>query len=842
MAFVVELKRGCATTAVTRESFYAIVGSEGVKNTIGGIRSLRPALEEAVRTGNTAKVSEIKGLTAKLKKSLPGFCFQTERFEPHEWTDAKGANHGRAEWRHQEHVVLNGLAMCDFDHLDDPRATASAWLDAGLPAELAIMLIFVTPSGKGLKVIFAADAARGNLIDNQRYVAQRLGLQTDEACKDAARLSFTGTEADIIYIDEQLFTYSNSDYDKKYNRLYRMGRTQSLFGDDGHDGGTGADGQAAGGSSTQPDGAPEVQDAQPADGAGGQAEALSYTYNGLSVNDIIRAWLGDETPQEGNRHNTMLLLASQLRYVCDRNRERIRAFLLAQEWARALMSEDPVNFERTLDDAMKHKFCQNMEKRMAEAVATVRSKNSPSNNDAIYKRFREWGAEFDRLRSDYPCMKEVFGTLEPEMYPAAVFVSAAMFGTLMTRTHYHFYHNPEEERRLNYGIMVIGDPGSGKSFVKFLYDVIMSPIIASDAVGNDAINNYKRAVKERETSLREKKKEDVIKYPQVVIRIHGARTANGVFIEDMNNAVETVDGRQMHLHMFTFDSELDSATLAAKGGQWIDKTTMELKAFHNEEDNQQYRNNDSVSGPFNVYWNYVYTGTPLSLSRKVTLRNFGSGLFSRLAVLPIGGEDYSMMPLQKQSKKNLAQTDTLMDWASRLDKVHGELPLWPLVEVAWKWTDEMMEIARMENSKVISLLSKRVAYYGINVTAPFILMRHWTEWRQSGTFKIDDKDKAFCRLILEIQYYTQNYFFGAYAANYFDEQNNKNQAKTVPSMVIGYNFLIKLENSFKFEELMKVSGYTLRSASTITSRWIAEGLVTSTGRGKNRVFTKTKSK
>ncbi len=40
--------------------------------------------------------------------------------------------------------------------------------------------------------------------------------------------------------------------------------------------------------------------------------------------------------------------------------------------------------------------------------------------------------------------------------------------------------------------------------------------------------------------------------PEYIIRIHGPRTANGVFIEDMVNAKEIVDGEMMHLHLLTF--------------------------------------------------------------------------------------------------------------------------------------------------------------------------------------------------------------------------------------------------------------------------------------------------
>ena len=221
----------------------------------------------------------------------------------------------------------------------------------------------------------------------------------------------------------------------------------------------------------------------------------------------------------------------------------------------------------------------------------------------------EWGQQIKELAADFPCVKEALGGLPLGGYAAGLFVSAAFLGTLMTRTWYYFYHRPEEMRRLNYCVMVIGDPASGKSFATRLYKLLAAPIKTADKVGYEAVNRYKEDTRSKGANKEKPKK------PQVVIRDHPARTSNATFIQDMNNAVETVDGQPMHLHLLTFDSELDNATLTQRGGSWIDKSSLELKAFHNEEDGQAYSNLDSISGTFNVYWNYVYTGTPLSLQR-----------------------------------------------------------------------------------------------------------------------------------------------------------------------------------------------------------------------------------
>ena len=64
--------------------------------------------------------------------------------------------------------------------------------------------------------MFKADPAKGNLIDNQHAMAKVLGVEVDESCKDASRMSFICKESDILYIDKELFTYENKEFAEKF--------------------------------------------------------------------------------------------------------------------------------------------------------------------------------------------------------------------------------------------------------------------------------------------------------------------------------------------------------------------------------------------------------------------------------------------------------------------------------------------------------------------------------------------------------------------------------------------------------------------------------------------------
>lgn len=824
------------TKPITASELRNLLAMPWIKSNVEGVRaclSCAETLEEAVvklAASGKDDTAEVKAAEAKAKRaeaakikgSLPGLIVQCREFLPHEWIDKKGVNHGVKAWRHQAYGVLNGLFMVDYDHIDHPREVYQA-----IPEEVrrkwGEKFSFVTPSGRGFKMVLEAKPEIGNLASCQQAFSKEIGLTCDEKCCDCSRLSFVSTIDDVLFLSDDLFTYDNPEYREKYNAQYQEGNSQADNAD------------AKKTKNAELVKTDHLTDAE-------LQKILNYRYHGHTVQEIIDARLGGQPPQEGDRHDTLLDLTAELRHVCEKNPKIVAYYMKQQSWVKDLQKEgDPV--DQTISDAMGYKYSSYMPPKMKAALQILTPKSSDAADSAdepmaeLTRRFSHYGELLEQLADNFPCLKEIFHDVNKPTYPSVLFASGALFGTLATRTWYYFYDHPEQMRRLNYQIYVIADPGMGKSVINMLYHIILSPIISEDSIGNTAINEYKKKYKEREQSLKEQKK-DALKCPETRVRIHGTRTANGVFIEDMVNNVEIIDDMPLHLHLFTFDSELDSSTAASKGGQWIEKSTMELKAFHNEEDNQQYKNMDSVNGPFDVFWNMIYTGTPVSLDKKVNQRNFGTGLFSRLAVIPLCAERYKMMPYRKRSKENVQVINTLKEWAFRLDKVKGELPLEPLVDYTWHWCNDLMTQAREEDDKVLAQLIRRIPYYGINVSTPFILMRHWKEWQEKRTFKIDATDKQLCYLIMEIQLYSQQFFFGKYAENYFDSQKQSTADKQMIRYSKNQKLLDTLPQEFSFEKLIEVSQKEKDAAYKTIQRWMTDGYIEQVGNGKKRKYIK----
>ena len=76
---------------------------------------------------------------------------------------------------------------------------------------LGILLVYVSPSEDGLKIVFKANPDYPhNLICQQWEMAERIGVLqwVDDQCKDSTRLSFLTTPDDVLYCDEkELFNH-----------------------------------------------------------------------------------------------------------------------------------------------------------------------------------------------------------------------------------------------------------------------------------------------------------------------------------------------------------------------------------------------------------------------------------------------------------------------------------------------------------------------------------------------------------------------------------------------------------------------------------------------------------
>ena len=758
---------------------------------------------------------------ASLKRKLPAFIFQATFDE----TKSKKGKVGR--WRKQAATRLTGLVVMDVDHVEKPQKKYKEWkaLDFG---KLGILLVYVTPSGKGLKIVFKADVKKGNLIDNQHAMAKVLGVEVDESCKDASRMSFICKESDILYLDKELFTYENKEFADKYEPDYRANHSAATK--------TAA---VAGQKAESRSGSVSSVDDQP----------VELKWRGYDLQSIIDARYAGKLPckADSNRHTESLKLATDLLLMLDGDKATVQRAVEAQTWVQEIIAERDENVAQTVESAVacvaqkEKKYAGSLpSKAMLEAVQKAIGKTYQEitkgvaqpmmlKDDDMARWLWDWGEQIEALSEDFPLLKDICKGLKKNQYPAAMFVAGGLLMTLMTRCTYRFYHRPEELRRLNNSTFIIGDPASGKSFATRLFKLLAAPIVAADKMGKDAINAYREQMRTKGANKEKPKK------PKVIVRVHPARTSNAQFIQDMVNSVEEVDGQPMQLHMLTFDTELDNTVTVQKGGSWIDKQSLELKAFHNEEDGQAYSNNDSILQDFYVTWNFIYTGTPNALKKKVNEQNFGSGLATRLTCIPLPATNFEMM--DREQKVDFESDEHLKEWAALLDKTKGLLPLDKIVDELYDWTARRMMDAKENDSKADEMLLKRCAYHGLNFAAPFIVMRHWDKMHQEGDFwcgqfETDDVDWRLTELIVNIQYACQRHYFGAMAEAYFDNKL-KDASVNVQRRQKTFEGFARLPETFNCEDVMRCFNLSSEGAARMKiKRLLSDHLIEKQGDGR----------
>ena len=747
-----------------------------------------------------------------LKRRLPMACFMCT-FMPNEGDPNKEPK-PLDTWRLQKAARLNGLIMHDYDHLSrvgiDPLALweslPSHWFDENSCAT-PILLGHYTPSGDGLRVVTIANPNL-NIEQNQQALLTMIrainpelygGLEADGSCINADRGSFVVGKQNILYISETLFSYDNPKYDEKFGQLYRNGHVS---------------------------GSTKRRTKRTAAVVGHVEKKYPDTYHNVEYAKILDAWFeqnGGE-PEPGDRHKMMLRLVADLRYICSNNADFIKSVIMERDFIQRWVNDDGAG--RELDDIItsscEKELWYGTPKRLKAALDAVgvsleaRRKPDSISEDEEREAFLSVGNRLKPLLvGPYA---DACSIVSDENILAAIYASGTMFCTLMTRCWYEHYDG--QPTRLNPTTFIIGQPASGKSFADKLNTYIMPVMKNADEPARKAEREYKKQRKERESSSKAQKA-DALKQPEDMIRYLPSKTSNNIFFRRAENAKEIIDGQVMHLHLYMFDSELDSAVGAQKS-DWAGKHDLELKAFHNEYSGVDYANNDSVNDIIQVFWNQVITGTPVSLQKKFNLRNINDGFCTRVAITKMWPRKYKMMA-RGSSTVNHETEVRLKEWGYRFDTMKGELKIGKLVDYCYDLCAEYAEQAGETEDDVLDLLRKRAVYYAIWFTIPRIYGRQWETYRETGNVEIDDDDLRFASIIYEAVIYWQDYYFGRMLADSWQNAENEVQPRKRNSKAAqDYGSLPK---EFDVQKVQDVLGLDLINARQRVKRWQNAGYI-----------------
>ena len=629
------------TKLCTKEDFYKVVSSDRVKNKIAEFRKLKAE-------GND------KEADAK-KRSLPIFIYQAT------FGETTSKNGSKAAWRKQEAARLNGLVMLDIDHIDHPGTVFMH-----IPRELfedgvknQVMLVHVTPSGKGLRVVFKADAETGDLSANQHAFAKLLGVEPDEACKDASRASFAPQEDEILYINDGIFEYQNEEYEKLFGEQYRKGqKTLSNSPCLGGEQGLRTDGL------------------KPLPSTGEDVRGL---YRGIPYSDIINEYwrrTGGE-PVEGERNVRLHKLAVSLRAICDNRRE-----VLLQVMPRLGLSEQEL--KNIVDSACKENP-KGFSKVMQQIIGDLQE--SPLSTE---------GAEGESLPpampKKLPKLIQLLVSKTPDVYKPAV--AHAVFPALaahLYKVRFRYIDNVLHEATLM-NVLMAGT-GAGKDCISQPINYIMADIRKRDEENLQREKQWKQEVNSKGANKDKRQRPEGL-----IIQEVDPDMTNPAFVMRMAEA----DGHFLYTKMNEID-QFDALRGSGRGGQQFQ--IMCLAFDPGNRYGQTRVGTGSVTEKVCIRFNWN-AATTITKGQRYFRNVLTDGPISRINFCTIPEREIGAeMPVY--GTYDAAFEEELRPYIERLTKAVGEVDCPQAFKLAQKMVEESADFARLSQSRVYENLSFR---------------------------------------------------------------------------------------------------------------------------------------
>lgn len=739
--------------------------------TLEVIKTIQEVREKAAREG-----TDCSEQVAELKKRLPVICWQAS------FADNQ---------RHDMSAVPSGLYMIDIDH-PTPQEHAEIKKRAfELRKAWRIVYIGSTPSD-GLRIVAECLPQYDTIPDIQSALAQALGCQLDEACKDWARCSFMVHSSMIHYMDYSIFArepmcvYENKGYRYEAPDTTNTPKAPAK--------------RAKKASQTD----------EPAKADSGQTH-----YKGLPLEEVCMEWLRQSregVPVDGNRNSQLFALALQLRHIVDFNEATMLRvmprFGLAESEMRTIVHHALVFARpRELPEAMVQVI-----ERMGKSKALG---ESVENEEIKFKDINNTSKTPDLP----PVFKEWYEAAPDDFKLPSVIIQLPILGALGSRLRARYIdgqlHSP------SFQVSLEAPQASGKSFMTKIADYDLAQMKEHDEAEREKEREYQEKVRQLKITNTKASKKDIEEKlgskPCGVIRYVPATMSITQMLIRTNNA--------QGLHLFAVATEIDTVTKAFKRG--ISALSDALRcAFDNAEYGQDYASENSFSGIVNLYYNCLFSGTPKAMRRFYP--DVEDGLVSRVTFCTL--PDQFGKPIPKWKEFTDAQKQAVDIALVRLNEItiQGD-EVQPLHEMEMGWCAKSMEqwcvaqqrMAVDTNDRTRDTFCRRSAVVGFR--AAMLAYYLWEEQDNADTRK---KVCAFARWIANLMLKQQ--------MARFDVSN------VVTNVVPFKEAFEKLPSDFtaqQVDEVLKKESYDTRR-SAIISKWLSVGLIKKV---KNKMYQKIES-
>lgn len=546
----------------------------------------------------TENVESYRNGDAEAKKNIPAICF---------------TGHSKSGKRLASEMEPTQFVMIDIDHCDDPRSSFNSFFEqyekVRGEGDDVLALAHITPSGKGLRLVFLAISDEPTLLKHMTDINEKYSLSTygdfDSACKDLGRLSFCFKRDELLYCNDDVMNmekvantpiknaYANSSSSQSPAAIFSGDNSLPVF---------------------------TVDETQKFD---------SFLYRGIAISEIVKKYVevyGE--PGSGERHNYYNEMVKNFRCICDNNK-RLLLYILPdfghtyeERWSQIVsicrvntLSRIPKPFYFFLKD---NGFYQPRTQAPNDLMAFMLDETEKKNELPPYLP---------------PVFRELVGSAPTDFVVPCVNSLLPILGTLTSYLTSKYPYDGREHTTSFFSI-VYAPPGTGKGFVERFMSLLFEDLRLRDYVQSERENVYLRAV------IKKGANEKSPDQPHVSLRIIPPKNSEAEFLQKQRD--------NQGYHMFTYAAEMDSWAkgVRAAGGN---KDDMIRIAWDNGEYGQQFKSANTFKGMVNLYWNVLITGTIAQVESY--FKNVENGLVTRCSFCEIKNQEFSLPPSWKNINK-----------------------------------------------------------------------------------------------------------------------------------------------------------------------------------------------
>ena len=553
----------------------------------------------------------------------------------------------------------------DIDHLKADEMPAVRDRILTKKDELGLKMMEESARGGGYHLVFARKPELSQ-EENLKWASDLLGVEFDAQAKDITRVFFTTAEAQLIYLDDSIFSSEevlgtdDTAFLKKDTAVINE-KEQCL------------------------------SKREPCNPCLNNNPCQEKTYNGMAFGDIIAKYWelfnGGKVPTEGDRNALTFELAVTIRSICGYDLEQLMQ-VIPNYWAApdgSCTQADMDEYRKTIENALKEPR-KGMPYRLKQVLQALKSQagikacgGTPTTPPPMPKKL--------------PPLIRLLTKNVPWYYKPAV--ASAVFPALGAHLHgvkFRYWDNVEHEA--TFMNLLVGRQSIGKGSIKKPIDYIME-----DIKQRDQPNREREAEWKRKNPAGKQKKDP--RPADICIQMLIDNLTDAVFNQRIVDAHN--NGQR---YIFTIVDEVEALKKVTSKNSVDEVGLLIRKAFDNSLAGQERVGADSVSGIAPLRWNFNASTTPPN-ARKFFYKMVNDGTVGRLDVATIirNDDDDDEPPIQGIYDEQFAAE--LKPYIDRLEAASGLIECPQAKKLSLDIRLENKEAAKLFESEAYRVLSYR---------------------------------------------------------------------------------------------------------------------------------------